>query len=290
MLKVSIIRKRNGKYVILSHDGKKTLGTYDTREEAVHRLRQIEYFKHHSSSKLAYEDAKMDLYGDLPKKHIDGDPDCEWCEEPSTSDNRVIPFPTQITKYNGVYVRRHKKCQEEANKYTEFNPVENYIAASRKIAVYPTLVCDNPHCEDTADPGDDNETDGRQAVGETCWNCGRGQLEYRVAGGITNPYSDPSRGQGALQRFPMSPEPSAPMEQGAPNLDPNQDGTTPRSLIPRPPGEGDIPGMKVQGSSSYSDLRSHLIKGHGYKAHWITGYNPKQLISLHEMQFPKCDF
>jgi hypothetical protein len=41
-----VIIKENGKYVIKSEDGKKTLGTYSTKEEAEERLRQIEYFKH----------------------------------------------------------------------------------------------------------------------------------------------------------------------------------------------------------------------------------------------------
>jgi len=46
-----MIIKQNGKYVIKSEDGSKTLGTYDTREEAEKRLKQIEYFKHKDKSK-----------------------------------------------------------------------------------------------------------------------------------------------------------------------------------------------------------------------------------------------
>ena len=41
-----MIKKQNGKYIIYSKDGKKKLGEYDSRAEAVKRLRQIEYFKH----------------------------------------------------------------------------------------------------------------------------------------------------------------------------------------------------------------------------------------------------
>lgn len=41
-----MILKIGDKYVIKSEDGKKTLGTYATREEAEKRLQQIEYFKH----------------------------------------------------------------------------------------------------------------------------------------------------------------------------------------------------------------------------------------------------
>ena len=40
------IRKQGSKYVIYSKDGKKKLGTYDSRAAAEKRLGQIEYFKH----------------------------------------------------------------------------------------------------------------------------------------------------------------------------------------------------------------------------------------------------
>lgn len=41
-----MIKYENGKYIIKSEDGKKTLGTYETKEEAEKRLQQIEYFKY----------------------------------------------------------------------------------------------------------------------------------------------------------------------------------------------------------------------------------------------------
>ena len=41
-----MIIKQGDKYVIKSEDGKKTLGTYNTKEAAEKRLQQIEYFKH----------------------------------------------------------------------------------------------------------------------------------------------------------------------------------------------------------------------------------------------------
>lgn len=49
-LKYSIISEENGKYTVKSHDGSKDLGAYDTKGEAVKRLREVEYFKHHDSS------------------------------------------------------------------------------------------------------------------------------------------------------------------------------------------------------------------------------------------------
>ena len=45
LIKVSFIKKLpNGKWQVQSHKGK-SLGTYDTKDEAVTRLRQVEYFK-----------------------------------------------------------------------------------------------------------------------------------------------------------------------------------------------------------------------------------------------------
>ncbi len=45
-----MIEKRGNKWVILSMDGR-VLGTFDTREEALRRLRQIEHFKQATASK-----------------------------------------------------------------------------------------------------------------------------------------------------------------------------------------------------------------------------------------------
>ena len=41
-----MIRKRKGKYVVLSHDGKRSFGEYETEAQAKKRLAQVHYFKH----------------------------------------------------------------------------------------------------------------------------------------------------------------------------------------------------------------------------------------------------
>jgi hypothetical protein len=46
-----MIVKRGPNYVVKSHDGKKTLGTYRSREEAEKRLQQVEMFKHMKGKK-----------------------------------------------------------------------------------------------------------------------------------------------------------------------------------------------------------------------------------------------
>lgn len=40
-----MIKKQGDKWVILNHDGTKTLGTYPTQATAKKRLQQIEFFK-----------------------------------------------------------------------------------------------------------------------------------------------------------------------------------------------------------------------------------------------------
>lgn len=43
-----MVKKVRGGYKVLSEDGKKNLGgPYKTKAEALKRLRQVEFFKHH---------------------------------------------------------------------------------------------------------------------------------------------------------------------------------------------------------------------------------------------------
>lgn len=41
-----MIKKEGNKYVVKSEDGSRSFGSYNSREEAVKRLGQVEYFKH----------------------------------------------------------------------------------------------------------------------------------------------------------------------------------------------------------------------------------------------------
>lgn len=62
LVKLARIRKLpGGKYRVLSEKGK-NLGTSDTKGEAVKRLRQVEYFKHHDKDK-ADDEKVIDLMG-----------------------------------------------------------------------------------------------------------------------------------------------------------------------------------------------------------------------------------
>jgi len=62
LVKLARIRKLpGGKYRVLSEKGK-NLGTSDSKEEAVKRLRQVEYFKHQDDND-AEEEQVIDLMG-----------------------------------------------------------------------------------------------------------------------------------------------------------------------------------------------------------------------------------
>ena len=52
------ILHKNNKWVVTDHTGEKNLGTYDTKEEAEKRLKQVEYFKHINESQTYSDDFK----------------------------------------------------------------------------------------------------------------------------------------------------------------------------------------------------------------------------------------
>ena len=59
LVALAFIKKMpGGKWRVLSQKGK-SLGTYDTKEEAVERLRQVEYYKHHSKDKSHSDDESV---------------------------------------------------------------------------------------------------------------------------------------------------------------------------------------------------------------------------------------
>lgn len=63
LVKLAFIKQVGNKWKVLSQKGK-SLGTYDTKEEAVTRLRQVEYFKHQDKNKadqLAADNQAIDL-------------------------------------------------------------------------------------------------------------------------------------------------------------------------------------------------------------------------------------
>lgn len=64
LVKIAVIVKLpNGKWRVKSHKGK-NLGTYDTKDEAKKRLRQVEFFKHKKAEVTStYTEIARDLNG-----------------------------------------------------------------------------------------------------------------------------------------------------------------------------------------------------------------------------------
>lgn len=70
-----VLRHEGGKWVLYSHDGSKHLGTFDTKEEALDRERQIAYFKH-----VAKSDLEVEFVKDNPCHVPSGPKGGQFCE------------------------------------------------------------------------------------------------------------------------------------------------------------------------------------------------------------------
>jgi hypothetical protein len=62
-----VVHQKDGWHV-LSEKGKNLGGPYGSKEEAVKRLRQVEYFKHHGSFKLSSRDIKADISNEITQQ------------------------------------------------------------------------------------------------------------------------------------------------------------------------------------------------------------------------------
>lgn len=63
---VEVIRQEGGQWVLYSRDGKKRLGVFDSKEEALKRERQIQFYKAHEAKHVIPEDVEVDLAGYEP--------------------------------------------------------------------------------------------------------------------------------------------------------------------------------------------------------------------------------
>ena len=78
------ILHKNNKWVVTDHTGKKNLGTYNTKEEAEKRLKQVEYFKHINESQTYSDDFKR-WFGNSVVKDNNGNPLVLYHGTPSTT-------------------------------------------------------------------------------------------------------------------------------------------------------------------------------------------------------------
>ena len=78
------ILHKNNKWVVTDHTGEKNLGTYDTKEEAEKRLKQVEYFKHINESQTYSDDFKR-WFGNSVVRDNNGNPLVLYHGTPSTT-------------------------------------------------------------------------------------------------------------------------------------------------------------------------------------------------------------
>ena len=78
------ILHKNNKWIVTDHTGEKNLGTYDTKEEAEKRLKQVEYFKHINESQTYSDDFKR-WFGNSVVKDNNGNPLVLYHGTPSTT-------------------------------------------------------------------------------------------------------------------------------------------------------------------------------------------------------------
>lgn len=101
---ISKIVKKDNKYQVQSEKGK-NLGTYNTKEEAEKRLRQIEYFKHKESAKIKKTNPKIKKTVNKPKKTIKTSPTTNLSKKPNKD---IKPNKKPYTSRNKPVSKRFK--------------------------------------------------------------------------------------------------------------------------------------------------------------------------------------
>lgn len=109
------ILHKNNKWVVTDHTGEKNLGTYDTKEEAEKRLKQVEYFKHINESQTYSDDFKR-WFGNSVVKDNNGNPLVLYHGTPSTTPD-IIEFNSSRASNNSgedtlIYATDSKEMAE----------------------------------------------------------------------------------------------------------------------------------------------------------------------------------
>lgn len=128
LIKSKIVKKDN-KYQVQSEKGK-NLGTYDSKEEAEKRLKQVEYFKHKESAKTKKTSPKVKKIVKKPTKKV------------KTTPKRVL------TKSPNKTIEPTKKHYKSQNK-----PVSRKYKIKTKTSIYPLQDVSLPVFEDLLEQG-----------------------------------------------------------------------------------------------------------------------------------------
>ena len=135
------ILHKNNKWVVTDHTGKKNLGTYDTKEEAEKRLKQVEYFKHINESMTDSKEFKK-WFGNSVVKDSAGNPLVLYHGTPSTTPEITVFDSSKASNNYGedtlIYATDSKEMAERFSRDT----TEGSLNFTRKLTgkkgkVYP---------------------------------------------------------------------------------------------------------------------------------------------------------
>lgn len=122
----SKIVKKDNKYQVQSEKGK-NLGTYDTKEQAEKRLKQVEMFKHMNAKNLTPQDAEDLFIEEMRKKGFPSEEELqqEYADYMHELDNRNY---NQNANFHEEYVDyddfKYSKLEEFSNRLLKYCPNE----------------------------------------------------------------------------------------------------------------------------------------------------------------------
>ena len=185
---------------------------------------------------------------------------------------------------NGETISYCPKCFDLGEVFGEENGLS--VSARRKTSA-PSLILDCDKCGEETDPGDDNETDMFGGVGDTCENCGKGKLKLASS---PDSYENSDMIEDTSESA-LTPDVAEDMRDAT---------EAPRSFrAPRSMTRNQVDGLDSNGdgiypkshkNSSYNDIRKHLINYHKFRDDWITGYNEKDLMRVHDQAHKNCAY
>ena len=135
------ILHKNNKWVVTDHTGKKNLGTYDTKEEAEKRLKQVEYFKHINESLTDSKEFRK-WFGNSVVKDSAGNPLILYHGTPSTTPEITVFDSSKASNNYGEDTLIYATDSKEMAETFSMDTTEGSLNFTRKLTgtkgkVYP---------------------------------------------------------------------------------------------------------------------------------------------------------
>ena len=135
------ILHKNNKWVVTDHTGKKNLGTYDTKEEAEKRLKQVEYFKHINESLTDSREFRK-WFGNSVVRDSAGNPLILYHGTPSTTQEITVFDSSKASNNYGEDTLIYATDSKEMAEMFSMDTTEGSLNFTRKLTgtkgkVYP---------------------------------------------------------------------------------------------------------------------------------------------------------